>query len=359
MAFFAMAGADLAPGQTSMPEAGSRLGEQWKEHNARGRGPGHPADRLVENQKALEIARRGVEQEPTSVAWLNALWVSYLAMGELQGTLGEWSDALVSLNEGKAVVERLAEIEPANTRWQEATAMFWSAIGRVSPQDDKDEAGLSALQSELAIRRRLAEATPSDARARTELMYSLNNLGSEQLKLRRFADAEKSYREALVISEQTGTDTRRQQDVRALIEENVGVALLAQGQAQAALTYFEKSLVFAERSVTDAPKDIVRVHHLGRSQDLMGHAFQDQGDLERAEQFFRMALATHRRALSLQPQNPFWLIHVANGLGALGGLLAQQGRIDESRECFRQGRDLVQRLGAPPDWFDEQLSKLN
>lgn len=111
-----MAGADLAPAQTSMPEAGSRLGEQWKEHNSRGRGPGHPADRLVENQKALEIARRGVEQEPTSVAWLNALWVSCLAMGELQGMLGEWSDALVSLNEGKAVVERLVEIEPANIR---------------------------------------------------------------------------------------------------------------------------------------------------------------------------------------------------------------------------------------------------
>lgn len=349
----------MAVAQTSMPEAGSRLGEQWKEHNARGRGPGHPADRLVENQKALEIARQGIKQEPASVAWLNALWISCLAVGELQRMVGEWSEALVSLNEGKAIVERLVEIEPANTRWQEAMAMFWSAIGQVSPQDDKDEAGLSALQSELAIRRRLAEATPYDARARTDLMYSLNNLGSEQLKLRRFADAEKSYREALAISEQTGTETRRQQDDRTMIEENVGVALLAQGQAQAALTYFEKSLVFAERSVTDAPTNSRRVDDLGRSQALVGHAFQHQSNLDQAEKFFRAALASRQRALALQPENPVRLISVANSLGDLGGLLRLQGRTDEARKCLQQGRDIARRLGLPAQGFDEQLSKLN
>lgn len=272
--------------------------------------------------------------------------------------VGEWSEALISLNEGKAVVARLVEIEPANTRWQEAMAMFWAAIGRVSPQDDKGEAALSALQSELAIRRRLAEAAPSDARARTAFMYSLNNLGSEQLKRRRFADAESSYREALAISEQAGTDTRRQQDDRAMINENVGVALLAQGQARAALTYFEKSLAVADRLVSGAPTDAGRVHDLGRSQNLMGRAFQDQGDLERAEQFLRAALASRQRALALQPENPVWLISVANNLGDLGALLTLQGRTDEARESLRQGRDIARRLGLPPDWFDEQLSKL-
>lgn len=349
----------MAVAQTSVPEADSRLGEQWKEYNARGRGPGHPADRLVENQKALEIARRGVEQEPTSVAWLNALWVSCLAMGEVQGMLGEWSEALVSLNEGKAIVERLVEIEPANIRWQEAMAMFWSAIGQVSPQDDKDEAALSALQSALAIRRRLAEAAPSDARARTDFMYSLNNLGSEQLARRRFADAEESYREALAIAEQAGTDTSRQQDDRAMIEENVGVALLAQGQAQAALTFFEKSLLFAERSVTDAPTNSRRVHDLGRSQALVGHAFQHQSNLDQAEKFFRAALASRQRALALQPEDPVWLISVANSLGDLGRLLRLQGRTDEARKCLQQGRDIARRLGLPAQGFDEQLSKLN
>jgi len=361
-AVFAMVGADMAPAQTSMPEASGRLGERWKEHNARGRGPGHPADRLIENQKALEIARRGVEQESASVAWLNALWVSCLTVGEMQEMVGDWSEALVSLNEGKAVVERLVEIEPANKRWQEAMAMFWSAIGRVSPQDDKDEAALSALQSELAIRRRLAEAAPSDTRARTDLMYSLNNLGSEQLKRRRFADAESSYRKTMAIAEDVGStasDRSRQDTDRAMIYENVGKALLAQGQALAALRYFEKNLVIAERLVREAPGQVTRVHDLGTSQDLMGSSFGCQCDLEKAEQFFRMALATHHRAQALQPENPFWLIPVANGLGALGDLLARKGRIDEARECFRQGRDIVQRLGIPPDWFDEQLSKLN
>lgn len=358
-AISAVSGAEMARAQTSRPEAGGRLEEQWNEHNVRGRGPGHPADRLIENQKALEIARRGLEREPASVAWLNALWVSCLAVGEAQEMVGEWSEALVSLNEGKAVVARLVEIEPANTRWQEAMAMFWAAIGRVSPQDDKGEAALSALQSELAIRRRLAEAAPSDARARTDFMYSLNNLGSEQLKRRRFADAESSYREALAISEQAGTDARRQQDDRAMISENVGVALLAQGQARAALTYFEKSLAVADRLVSEAPTDSGRVHDLGRSQNLMGHAFQDQGDLERAEQFLRAALASRQRALALQPENPVWLISVANNLGDLGALLTLQGRTDEARESLRQGRDIARRLGLPPDWFDEQLSKLN
>jgi len=240
--------------------------------------------------------------------------------------------------------------------------MFWSAIGRVGPQDDKDESGLSALQSELAIRRRLAEATPSDARARTDFMYSINNLGSEQLKRHRFADAEASYREALALAEDLGptaSDRSRRDEDRAMIYGNVGKALLAQGQAPAALKYFEKNLMIAERLAREAPGEVTRIHDFGASQDLMGHAFQHQGDLEQAEQFFRMALATHRRALTLQPENPFWLIPAANGLGALGGLLAQQCRIDEARECFRQGRDLVQRLGASLDWFDEQLSKLN
>lgn len=354
-----MAGVAMASAQTSMPEAGSRLGEQWKEYNARGRGPGHPADRLVENQKALEIARRGLEREPGSIAWLNALWISCLAVGELQEMVGERSKALASLEEGKAVVERLIAMEPANIRWQEAMAMFWSAIGQATTLDDKGEAALSALQSELAIRRRFAEAAPSDARARTNLMYSLNNLGSEQLKRRRFADAEASYREALAIAEEAGTTgNARQQEDRSTMYAGVGVALLAQDHVQPAREYLEKSLIIAERLAGENQKDIGRLLSLGEVQDFLGRAFVRQGDLEQAVQSFRAVLATHQRVLALQPQNPAWQLSVSNSLLALGTALVRQGLTEEARDTLRKGRHIVVELGMPSGPFDEQLSKL-
>lgn len=355
-----MSGAGMAWAQTSIPEGGGRPEEQWKEHNVRGRGPGHPADRLIENQKALEIARRGLEREPASIAWLNALWVSCLAVGEAQEMVGERSDALVSLNEGKAVVERLVEIEPANIRWQEAMAMFWSAIGLASIPDEQGEAALSAFDAELAIRRHLAEAASSDARARTNLMYSLHNLGSAQMKRGRFADAEASYREALAIAEEVGAkgNAHRQGDLSAMYAR-VGAALLAQGDVQAAREYFDKSLMIAERLVREDQKDIGRLLALGEVQDFLGRTSLRWGNLEQAVQSFRAALATQQRVLALHPQDPAWQMRVSNSLLALGMVLARQGLAEEARDALRRGRGIVVELGASPDWFDEQLSKLN
>ena len=40
-------------------------------------------------------------------------------------------------------------------------------------------------------------------------------------------------------------------------------------------------------------------------------------------------------------------------------LTRQKLDLEEARDALRRGRGIVVELGASPDWFDEQLSKLN
>lgn len=351
--------------QTSVPNAANgtteRLQEQWEEYSRKGRGPAYPADRLIENRKALEVARQALEQEPTSVTWLHALWVSCLAYGETLEMLGKQPDALVLLREGKAVAERLVAMDPANATWREATAMFWSRIAGALALSGQAGDAVVAFREALAVQRSLIEAAPGDRRLRRDLMHALNNLGNVQLEQGHFTDAESSFREALAMAEELGptqNEASRQGDLLAMYD-GVGAALLAQGRAQAALEYVEKSLAIAERLVRENPGSDNRLYELSKPQDLMARAFLRQGDLEQAAQFFRAALVTRQRALALTPGNPMWLVVVANSFGSLGTVLALQGRVGEARDSFREGRHIVQRLGGPTDWFDEQLAKLN
>lgn len=362
----ALSAAGATWAQTSVPNTGvstmQQLKEQWEESNRKGRGPvAHPADRLIENRKALDVARQALRVEPASVTWLHALWVSCLGYGDAQEMFGDLPDALVSFREGKAAAERLVAMDPANATWLEATGFFWSRIGSALSRSDQSSGAVVAFREALAVQRRLTAVAPRDYRLRRTLMHSLSNLGGTLLEHGDFSGAEALYREALAIAEEPGSaqdEASRQKDVLA-IYNSVGAALLAQDRTQAALEYVEKSLAIAERLARENPGSDDRLYELSKPQDLMGRAFLRQGDLEQAARFFRAALVTRQRVLALTPGNPMWLVVVANSFGSLGTVLALQGRVSEARDSFREGRHIVQRLGGPTDWFDEQLAKLN
>ncbi|GIW81409.1 MAG: hypothetical protein KatS3mg105_3216 [Gemmatales bacterium] len=142
------------------------------------------------------------------------------------------------------------------------------------------------FQKALDIARRLP---PNDPQFR--LTTSLNNLGRVYSEQKRFAEAERLYREALAILEQ-----KRQSDPD--IEHNLAMTFLAQSRIDEA----EQSFLRALKLYTKEPK---ASQQMGRCLFALGQIKLRKGDFEAAERHLNLAIKSfehsHPHHLELLP----------------------------------------------------------
>jgi eukaryotic-like serine/threonine-protein kinase len=290
--------------------------------------------------RALTLAIQLDNQEQRA-AVLNAMGVAYMQLNKPEDAMRYLQDSLV-------IKRRLGQ--------KKAIAVSLNTLAQLQATLGKREAALSSYQEALQIRRDIGD--------KKGVGDTLIDLGGYYQDAGRYDEALKLYKESLQIQRDVGNEA-----YQALCLNNIGLAYLSEGDYNNARTYFEQTLTLrqkfkvpgdtadtlhnlAETSAKTGQFDkaldqYLQALQLYRSADdksgaaresySMGTIFEYQGRYGAAVSSKEEALKTFRE---LQDRS-FWMAEI---LGGYGHSLAQAGRGDEGQAHFSDALSLAREL---------------
>ncbi len=285
-------------------------------------------------------------------------------IGELRRDVAKNAEAIVDLQESQRIVEGLIRVDPENTNWLREKADIHEQLSIVYSRQAEREQALRELEARRDIFEKLAQLSPTRAN-RTNLARSLRSIGDMQVRLRRYADAQKSLSEACTILERVSTennsdarDDRQQRMEMAWVEHYLGMAATGGNRLADAVAHHDASRLiwqeFHERSpevpgfkfnLADATL------HKGRVQCDMA-AFDEGIATMEAAHALRLELAADNRNLGNQNQ-------LAWSYEAVGTCLGQSARSLQCRMVRNttQGNGML--LAYPLQRVEELRQRLN
>jgi len=197
-------------------------------------------------------------------------------------------------------------------------------------------------EAENAYRRAISlqNSRPPDQRDNLALACSLYGLGNEQENAGRFADAERTLRDALALQQRLYTDTSvdcqgSQGHARADIARTMQVLAWAINERNLnEAVPLMKSAVAIQRSVWGAepyPDYAAALNDLGL-------LLRDKGDYKESEQLLQESLAMNRRLLGDKHRE------IANSLENLAGVLWVKGDLEGASSTYRQALTMQREL---------------
>jgi len=197
-------------------------------------------------------------------------------------------------------------------------------------------------EAEDAYRRAISlqNSRPPDQRDNLALACSLYGLGNEQENAGRFADAERTLRDALALQQRLYTDTSvdcqgSQGHARADIARTMQVLAWAINERNLnEAVPLMKSAVAIQRSVWGAepyPDYAAALNDLGL-------LLRDKGDYKESEQLLQESLAMNRRLLGDKHRE------IANSLENLAGVLWVKGDLEGASSTYRQALTMQREL---------------
>ncbi|MEM7349929.1 MAG: protein kinase [Acidobacteriota bacterium] len=150
------------------------------------------------------------------------------------------------------------------------------------------------------------------------------------------------YFEGLEASDRTAETVARQ--AKAL--HQMGDVKMAQGDLDAALALFERSLAQTRELVERNPEDTDALFKLGQSHFWVGNVHWRRSDLENALQQFQAYLSASLRLHQNQPETPEWLLEVSFGHTNVGEAFLQRGNSGLAFEHFQRALEPLQKLVA-------------
>jgi tetratricopeptide (TPR) repeat protein len=224
----------------------------------------------------------------------------------------------------------IAEIDSgAFSRDPTTEADLRETIGEILLHNGQPAESAGQFERALGLRRRGAGGSH-------ELAVSLNNLGTAQIALGKFGEAEKNIRESLELHRHEPTV-----DEAAVASnlDNIGIALQGQEKFEGALQATTEALGIYRRLHPGDNADVAR------SLTNIGYVLRSLGRLEEAGDKLSESLTMLRR---LHPEgHP----DVALCLNGLAGVRRMMGRLDEAEPLYREALEMRRRAykGDHPD----------
>lgn len=254
---------------------------------------------LGDYPKAMQFAQRAL----TSADQPAARSLALVERGRIHAAQGDFDGAERDLREALALAPgsnggeirlRLADVLAERGRLDEALAMARDNLTRATTPDQRDQA--------------------------------LAMLGGIEFRGGKLADAARELNQALALARAKRGETHTQ---TAAIEHDLGVVVLQQGDAKAAVALFEQALKTRRALLGDKHPDIAD------SEFNLGTALRRLGENERAGQLIHEALAMQRELLG--PKHPA----VAVSLNSLAVLAWQHGDLDTAIAHLKEALEVA------------------
>ncbi|WP_372722716.1 protein kinase [Novipirellula sp.] len=242
-------------------------------------------------------------------------------------------DAIVVTRELATTLNNLGLLLEEAEKTQEANTVYRRAIKLL--ETSANEAGLLAsIQSNLAgllskrspeqaiqfAQKALAQQTKSlaqnqgDAKLATQVVLTLNSLGTSHAQRSQHAEAIQSFEEAIEIAQQLQTrwpDSPAYSRDLVISLNHLGLSLAALGKRHEAKNAFEKALPHQRSLAALYPDDAEVQSMLGGVLNNLGFLQQQLGNGRVARQYFIEAAEHQSRAVQLAPEVPRYQAYLA------------------------------------------------
>jgi serine/threonine-protein kinase len=380
---------------------------------------GTPGQALEVLRSARAIWEELVAADPAAPEPQGRLADCLVAMSKLQAATDQHGAAFASLGRARELLEPLVARYPEVASYQASLAECYSDLGLIRGRLQSTEQGLEMLELAKSILERLILRYPGRAVYEKKLAEIINDLGVIDFRRRDYPAALRSYEkvrdicQSLVERVTVGPKPVRLLDLLAISHYNIGTIEHRQGQFEAALRSFQKSLEYrnalvqAHSSVTDFQEmlgknlgqiafyqhqahqdsqafasvrrsiavleELVqrqpgqsRYHSdLGRSYNMLGYLFDEARDNVAAIPPFKQAIAEQRLALTASPNLVEYKVELRDYLENLGEQFVDLGQVSDGLPYYHQGvqirRELLRADPGNREWtieLAEGLAKL-
>jgi tetratricopeptide (TPR) repeat protein len=229
------------------------------------------------------------------------------------------------------------------------TANAAARVGEIETRLGRKEHGITAIRMALEGFRTLAADFPTVPAYRAYLAGNHINLGLLLKDLAKRAEAEKEYRQALVIQERLVADfptvPAYRQEV-AGTHNNLGLLLADSGKPTEAETEYRRALAIQEELANTFPTVPAYRQDLALSHNNFGWMLYGLGRLAEAEEPYRKALAIREKLAADYPAMAECRKQLAFSHNGLGLVLAGLGKRLEAEEQHRKALAIREKLAA-------------
>jgi len=209
--------------------------------------------------KAVAIDRALVTEEADSQKARDRLAGTYVSYGYMLGASGDAPGGLENIRKGLALLQELEAAAPADTNIQSRLTIAYMHLADILTGVASDDAGAAeAYRKAIAIERRLVAVQPNNTYFRHNLMVGLTLLGDVQMRIGETAPALAGFREALAVLAPIADPVNAQyRSDEALLQQRIGSAQAALGQADEALPVLRKALAAQEANLPRDPSNVM------------------------------------------------------------------------------------------------------
>ncbi|MFO0745822.1 MAG: protein kinase [Myxococcota bacterium] len=243
---------------------------------------GGDIDRAAESfQKALEIRKALLVDNPANAAWQHRLSVSYSRLAEVARKKGDTAKAREDWDQARLIMEGLAKQDPANTRWLRDLSVYWNQLADLDLVSGKVDAAVAGYRHALDYVQSLSLRDPSNAELDRDVEVGKNRIGDALMAAGKPADASVEFEAGLAIAErlagQDATNAQWRHDF-ALSLSRVALARWRLGDSEGAVPLQERALKVFESLVAADPSNPSWVKDRDGAQASLGDHAARPGD---------------------------------------------------------------------------------
>jgi tetratricopeptide (TPR) repeat protein len=297
-------------------------------------------------QRATNILRSLLSQDPNNNQWQHDLSVGYERMGDSQLAMGRLREALDAYQEALKGRRQLAENVPDNAGFQRDLAVSYVKLGDALVVGSRFDGARTAYEQSLAIEKKATDlGLPGQSGQdwRHDLSISYERLGDLMAAQNRLDDALAAYRESLNIRHKLTIDeagnSSWQRDL-SVSYERVGDALATKGRQDDAAALFLDGLDFATHpiDIEDQTRTLASIASETGARPSADAEFDD------AIAMYRKGLVIRQRLASSDKGNSQWQRDLLIMYTKLGDVLGAQQKYEDAFANYQMSLDIAEAL---------------
>jgi Flp pilus assembly protein TadD len=301
-------------------------------------------------EEGLVIARKLVQENPTSVEAQRDLSVSLERLGHVAFHTGDLAGAKASFEEELVIRRKLAQENPTSAEAQSDLSVSFEKLGDVAVKAGDLAGAKVRFEDAMVIRRKLAQANPTSAQIQLGIGFSLHKLGEVAADTGDLAGAKARFAEELAIHRKLAqadpTSAEVQRDLSVSLN-SLGVVAANTGDLAGAKARFEEVVGIRRKLAQTNPTSAEAQRDLSGSLEKLGEVAVSAGDLAGAKARFAEELAIRRKLAQADPASAEAQLDLSKALFQLGLVTRDRSRLSEALQIVR-GLEQTGRL-APAD----------
>lgn len=297
---------------------------------------GRRTEGLKDHQKAVELFRRLVAEQPSSSDFRRRLAMCQNNLGMALNRLGRTDEASKAYLEAIAAQEKLLAETPANSGVLSDLSVYRNNLALLQTQTGAADVAEKSFAQAIRQQQQQAETHPADVEAQRSLAALFHN----QAALFGIKDPERAaalYAKALEQRQKVATaepDVPQHQSELALTYGNLAAVQSSLGQPEEAAASLQEALAIQQRLVRQSPDQVSYRAELAVTCNNSGLASSKAGKASEAEGSFAKALELQKQLVAEHPDD----IGMQSTLGGiynnLGMVYEKLKRFDEAANSY-------------------------